>query len=164
MKDIYEDMNIGFEAQSEYEPQPQEEQHEEKEHKILNFLDYYGEDIAKIAVGIILVIMMFFAIKYYNGKIKTVEVKEEYTTATVVGFDEKTTSRYGRYKTSYFKTYYIELDINGNTIKEENEKLYITSNIGDVYKIKLTGNFNKYDELLDYEITFIEKVEKDERD
>lgn len=148
MKDVYEDFDIGFKSVSEYDPQPQEEQEQEKENKILNFLDYYGEDIIKIFFAIITLIGMIFILEYMKEKISTVEVKEEYTTATVVGFDEKTTS----------------LDINGNTIKEENEKLYMTSNIGDVYKIKLTGNFNKYDELIDYEITFIEKVEKDERD
>lgn len=162
MKDVYEDFDIGFKAQNEYDPQSQEEQQEQEEHKILNavfnFLNDNGEIICKAVILIILLSAMVTMLKFLTDKITTMETKEEYTTATVVGFDEEQRgNRYHRYK-----HYYVELDVNGNIITEENEKLYMTSNIGDVYKIKLVGNFNKYDELIDYNILFIEKVEENE--
>ena len=65
----------------------------------------------------------------FLNKRAIVETKEEHTTATIVGFDEKSYSDIdyyanGIYRSKYYRNYYIDLDINGNIIREENEKLF----------------------------------------
>ena len=95
-----------------------EEQQEQEEHRILNavlnFLNDNGEEICKIIVAIILGIAMITTLKFIAGKRTTIETKEEYTTATIVGFDEKTIKDMeyiynGISRSRYLKYYYIEL-------------------------------------------------------
>lgn len=130
----------------------EEEQPRQLKQVIKDFIIDNLEDIIKIIFGVILAILMIFFILRYLDYMSVSEIKTEYTTATVVGFDE---TAY-RHNTEY----YVYLDIDGTEIKTENTKIYMSSEIGDVYNIKLIGEFNERGNLLSYDVKFIEKLEK----
>lgn len=143
------------EQYTEYEHYTNVEEQEQK-HVIRDFIIDNMEDIVTIFFGTVLVVAMVIGLVDLLKWASVSEVKTEYTTATVVGFDEKNlASLYNHYT-----KYYVYLDINGTEIKTENTKIYMSSEIGDVYNIKLIGEFNDRGDLLSYDVRFIEKLEK----
>lgn len=124
---------------------------QEQEHKIRDFFNDNFESIVKIAFSLLLIVGMFGVCYNLLEYISVSEIKEEYATAVIVGYDEDVY----RYRTHYF----VYFDIDGTEIKTENAKIYMSSEIGDVYKIKLIGEFNKNGNLLSYDFRFIEKLE-----
>lgn len=121
--------------------------------KIMNFIDKHGEYIAITSVILIIIILSSMALSYVFNQIHIVNTEEVYMTATITGYDERWQQQ-GLYDN--IKLYYVEFrTANGELFTVENERMYMKSNIGDVYNVKITYRYNKYNRLIDHKITLI---------
>lgn len=127
--------------------------------KIMNFIDEHGEYIAITSVILIIIILSSMALSCVFNQIHIVNTEEVYTTATITGYNERWQQQ-GLYDN--IKLYYVEFrTANGELFTVENERMYMKSNIGDVYNVKITYRYNKYNELVEHKIKLIGKDENE---
>lgn len=126
---------------------------------MMKFIDKHGEYIAITSVILIIIILSSMALSYVFNQIHIVNTEEVYMTATITGYNERWQQQ-GLYDN--IKLYYVEFrTANGELFTVENERMYMKSNIGDIYNIEITNHYNKYNELVEYKIKLIGKDENE---